>query len=124
MTDDRLPTHIYVMAHIRRFLADGIDAVIRRKGDPGGGLVLLKLIRIDRDAGFGFASRTEPVSRILTQTRDAEGRMAWFGAAKGAFLPEPEAEAYIERAIGRDPDLWVVEIESSDGRNPFDGEVI
>lgn len=124
MTDGRIPTHIYVMAHIRRFLSEGIDAFVRRKGDPGGGLVLLKLTRIDPDAGFGFASRVEPVSRILTQTRDLEGRMAWFGAAKGAFLPEAEAEQYIERAVDRDPDLWVLEIETSDGHNPFEGEVI
>jgi hypothetical protein len=124
MNDDRIPTHIFLMAHVRRFLAEGMPTVILHKGDPGGGLIIAKLMRMDTSAGFGFAERQEPLCRVLTQTRDLEGRPAWFAARDGVFMPESEANSYIERAVQRDPDLWAVEVETSDGENPFDGRVI
>jgi hypothetical protein len=114
------------MAHVRRFMAEGIDVAVVRKGDPGGGLVVLKLTKFDRQAGFGPGTETGPgpECRVFTQTRDPDGRMAWFGAQQGAFMPESEADSYIERAVNRDPDLWVVEIETADGTNPFEGNII
>ena len=62
--------------------------------------------------------------RVLSQARDLDGNLGWLGAFKGASVPEPEADAYIERAVSRDPDLWVVEIEDRKGVNPFDGKMI
>lgn len=111
-TDDRLPTEIWVKAHLRRCYAEGRPATILRRGDPTGGMVLLKINRLE----LGCA--------VLTQTRDLAGRPAWLAAQAGALLPEADADAYIERAVKRDPDLWVVEVESRSGEHPFEGRVL
>jgi hypothetical protein len=62
--------------------------------------------------------------KVLTQTRDMDGSVAWLAAQQGALLAEAEATAYIERQVKRDPDLWVIEIEDKQARNPFEGKVL
>ncbi len=108
MADDRLPTDVWVMAHIRRCSVEGIPAVVVRKGEAKGGTVLL--IVFQRDSGC----------RVLAQMRDLDGRLGWYPAHKEDFIAEPEADAYVSRAVARDPDLWVVEVETRDGRHPFE----
>lgn len=110
MTDDRLPTDFWVMAHVRRCNGDGIPAVIVRKGEATSGILLLKLNLLEHGC------------RVLSQQRDLDGNMGWLAAFDGAPVPETEADAYIARAVSRDPDLWVVEIEDREGRNPFEGK--
>jgi hypothetical protein len=110
--DDRLPTEFWLKAHLRRCMVEGVPATVARKGSPMGGLVLLKLNMLDQGC------------RVLTQTRDTAGRLAWLAAKQGAAIPEPDADAYIERAVKRDPDLWVVEIEDRRGWHPFEGKEI
>ncbi len=112
MDDERLPTHLWVMAEVRRCLAENIAVVVSRKGERQGGGLLVKLNLL----GPGF--------RVLTQTRDLEGRPAWLPALQGRLVPDAEAEDYIARAVQRDPDLWVVEVEDREGRNPFPGKVL
>ncbi|MFP5517410.1 MAG: DUF1491 family protein, partial [Alphaproteobacteria bacterium] len=41
--DDRLPTHLWVSAHIRAADAQGVAMTVVRKGDPSRGTVILKL---------------------------------------------------------------------------------
>ncbi len=56
--------------------------------------------------------------------RDMDGKLGWMPALKGELVPEPEADEYIQRAVQRDPDLWVVEIETRDGSHPFEGKML
>jgi len=112
LSEERLPTELWVQLHLRRCSADATPVALLRRGEPERGTVLLKLNQIE--AGC----------RILTQARDLEGRLGWLAALGGRLVPEAEADAYIARAIDRDPDLWVIEIEDRNGRNPFDGKVI
>ena len=112
MDDDRIPTDLWVKAHLRRCSVEGVAAVVARRGERTGGLVLLKLNQLE--AGV----------RVLSQTRDLDGRLGWLAAQSGALLPEADADAYIERAVHRDPDLWVVEIEHKEGWHPFEGKVL
>ena len=60
--------------------------------------------------------------RILTQVRDLDGRLGWMGVKEGATLPAAEADAYVGRAVQRDSDLWVIEVETRPGENPFAGK--
>jgi len=112
VTADRLPTELWVKAHLRRCVRENLPATLARRGSPHGGAVLLKL------------NQLEAGCRVLTQTRDLDGNPAWLPALKGQLVPEAEADAYIARAVARDPDLWVIEIEDRQGRHPFDGNVL
>lgn len=107
-----LNAELWVAAHLRRCAAEAVPATVARRGDAHAGAVLLKL-------WLGGAR-----CRVLAQTRDAAGRPAWLAAFAGETVAEPDADAYIERAVARDPDLWVVEIEHTDGWHPFDGRVL
>lgn len=111
-TDGRLSTEIWVGAHLRRCNDQGIFAAVLRKGDPWGGAVIVKLNLLDS------------TFRLLSQTRDMDGKVAWLAVQQGALMSEEEAGAYIDRQVKRDPDLWVVEIEDKLGRNPFEGRLI
>ena len=70
-------------------------AAVLRKGDHWGGAVIVKLNLLDG------------TFKVLSQTRDLDGRVAWLAAQQGALLAEADATAYIERQVKRDPDLWV-----------------
>ena len=111
MADDRLPTELWVMTHIRRCIADAIPATVVRKGEAMGGTLLLKI------------NQLEAGCRVLSQMRDLDGRLGWLAAFDGALVAETEADGYIARAVERDPDVWVVEIEERNGRHPFEGKV-
>lgn len=108
MSGGRIPTELWVGAGIRRASMNGVAATVVRKGEVRSGTVVLKLFQSDRGC------------RVFTQTRDIDGNLTWFPAFDGNRVGEPEADAYIERQVSRDPDLWVIEVESREGWNPFD----
>ena len=89
-----------------------IPIFVRHKGDPDAGSILLKLDRGARGCS------------VLTQTRDQDGAPAWMYGAGGDLVPDADGEAYIERQISRDPDLWVIEIEDPSDRYVIDGAII
>ena len=107
MSSGRLPTELWLTAGLRRCSADGIPATVIRRGEKQSGTVILKI------------NQLESGCRILTQARDLDGELTWFPALNGALVEEAEADAYVERAAQRDPDVWVVEIEHRDGWHPF-----
>lgn len=112
MTESRLPAEVWIKAHIRRCIAENIPAVIVHRGEKNSGMLILKINQLETGV------------RVLSQTRDLDGALAWMAALGGKLVAEAEADAYIERALKRDPDAWVVEIETRDGSHPFEGKVL
>ena len=94
-------------------LADlaGRSGMVLRKGDPDSGGILCVL-------------RGRQGCLVLSQVRDGEGRAAWMRGTGKDPVPEPEADAYVERQVKRDPDLWVLEFDAPDLLPPFEAKII
>ncbi|MGH6933866.1 MAG: DUF1491 family protein [Dongiaceae bacterium] len=112
MSEARLPTELWVKAHLRRCTVEGIPATLVRRGAQDGATVLVKI----NQHGTGC--------RVFSQVRDLDGRLGWLPALAGRLVEEIEADAYVRRAVDRDPDLWVIEIENRDGGMPFEGGIL
>ena len=110
MTDDRLPAKLWIDAHLRQLTMAGTPYYIHNTGNFGSGIVMLKI------NGLGQGCR------VLQQQRNLDGEMGWMALFKGETVAESEADDYIRRAIDRDPDMWVIEIEDRDLNNPFEGK--
>lgn len=107
----RLAAEIWVKAHIRRCSARAIPAVLVRRGDETAGAVLIKLNRLEEGCS------------VLSPATGLDGGRIWLSATGPMPVPEADADAYIARQVGRDPDLWVLEIEDRAGRHLLDEPV-
>jgi hypothetical protein len=97
----RLKTAIWVKALIRRCDLAAIAVAVTARGDGDAGAVLLRL------------SGRDGTGTVLAQARRLDGTLGWVRATGAAPVTDADADAYIARQRGRDPDLWVVEIESA-----------
>ena len=65
-----------------------------------------------------------PSTRLSRQTRRADGTLGWLRATGAEPVAESDADAYIARQRQRDPDLWVVEIETAAPATVLDDGII
>jgi hypothetical protein len=112
MSEPKLKAKLFVHAAIRRCTIEAMPVVVARKGDEDSGTILVRVYR-----GRGLYD-------IYSQARDGEGRLGWLKANGGEPVSEARAEAYMARARDIDWDLWVLDVESQDGRVPFIEHVI
>lgn len=99
-----LSSDLWVSALIRRAEIGGANAVVVRKGDARAGTVIVK--------AYDTSNRT---ARLYSEAFGSEGERLWIQPFTSEF--ESELDAYIQRQIGYDSDLWVVEIEDRQGRH-------
>ena len=110
--EPRLKTGLWVKTLIRRCDLAAVAAVVVSRGDGDSGAVLIKLN--GRDDGCS----------VLAQARGPDGELLWMRATGAAAVAEADADAYISRQRRRDPDLWVVEIESGSPASVLDGRIV
>lgn len=109
--DAKVKAHIWVAMAIRMSDMAGRPAAVLRRGDPDSGGLLCVLDGRDGQV-------------VLAQARDSESRPAWVRGTGAAPVPTTVADAYVERQVKRDPDLWVIEFEAPDYLPPFEARFI
>ena len=102
----RLTARFWVDAYLARLRFQDIPAFVTAHGDDTAGAVLVKCVRPDGSARL-YAREWD----FDTDTRP------WQLTGEG---PEARIDETIRRQRGFDPDLWVIEIESRDGRTLLD----
>ena len=106
MAEARLAAGIWVAAYLRRLGLADIPAYVTRHGDDTAGSVMVKCATLDGRASLWVREwDLESDRRLWQQLSEA---------------PERDIDARIARDAARDPDLWVIEIETRDGRTLLD----
>ena len=109
--DPRVKSGIWVSMALRLSDISGRAGAVLRKGDADSGGILCVLRGWD-----GLV--------VLSQVRDAEGRPAWMRGTGAEPVAQDIADAYVDRQVKRDPDLWVVEFDAPDFKPPFEARLL
>jgi len=107
----RVKACIWVSMALRLADMAGRSGVVLRRGDADSGGILCVL-------------RGREGLVVLSQVRDAEGRPAWLRGSGTAPVDQAAADAYVDRQLKRDPDLWVLELETPDLVPPFECKIL
>jgi hypothetical protein len=107
-----LTTGLWVSAQVRICDRAFIPATVARRGDPDAGTVLLKLNRFEHGV------------TVFAQTNGSGDEPTWSRGTGPVPVSEAEADAYIERQVKYDPDVWVLEIEDRRGQYKMDGKIV
>ena len=105
----RLKSEVWVKAYLRRCQHEGAAAVLVRRGDLDAGAIYIKVSRLD-----GTAALFGPAPAGLAATREDR---RWQSCLAREPAAERDADAYLERQIDFDPDLWIVAVEDRQGRH-------
>lgn len=100
-----IATDVWVGALLRRAQSAGAFATVARRGDDRAGAVLVKV----------WNPRTRTAT-LYSQATGPDGEPLWIRPA--GMGDEAQIDAYVQRQLRFDSDLWVVEIEDAQDR-PF-----
>jgi hypothetical protein len=105
----RLKSELWVKGYIRRCASEGAAAVLVRRGDADAGAIYIKISRLD-----GTALLFGPAPAGLEEAREDR---QWEACLDVQPAAESDADAYLQRQMAFDPDIWVVAVEDSRGRH-------
>ena len=108
MLQPRLKSKLLIQACIRLCSERGLPATVIKTGDPDAGMIFVKV----NAQGLGCM--------VLSQAYDVQEELYWTKATGENPVEEQEADQLINRQIGYDQDVWVLEIEDKLLRNPFE----
>jgi hypothetical protein len=111
----RLRSDIWVAAYLRRCGAEGIPAVLRRRGASEAGAIFVRIDCLDgRSAlygpapSFSGAESRHGVERTFIRMHVSE------------CVDDQEVENRLARELSFDPDIWIVEVEDREGQPRLD----
>lgn len=111
MREARLKANIWVAAALRQGMLDNKPGILVRRGDADAGGVLVKLY-----GRLGYI--------VLSPFREMDGSLCWLRATGTEPVADDVVEAYISKQLRIDPDLWVLEFDTTDYIPPFEGKII
>lgn len=110
----RLKAAIWAAAYVRRCHVEGAYAVIRRRGAEEAGALFVKINRLDGTSDlYGPAPQT-----AFEESHPAD--RAFIACMRASPAAESDVDAYLERQVKFDPDLWIIEVEDPKGRHRLD----
>lgn len=112
----RVKSHIWVSAYLRRVNTAFVHAALIRRGDADAGAIYIKVAAMDGTAQVFAPLSAELAEMTPSDTLIMETGRAW-QPVYSPHAPEAEADEYLARQAGRDPDIWILEVEAAHGRH-------
>jgi hypothetical protein len=105
----RVKSELWVRAYLRRCQAEGVSAVVARRGDEAAGAIFICVDRLD-----GTVTLYGPAPAGV---EGSETERRWVSCLHPEPARSAEASAYLARQSRFDSDLWIIEIEDKRGRH-------
>ena len=98
MTENRLPAHLEVSGLLRAAQANGDFGMVLHKGERDSGTILIVMLD---NQGLGALFERMP---------QLDGSRKWTEVKAQVADNKSEFEDYLNRRMGQDPDVWIVEL--------------
>ena len=112
----RVKSHIWVSAYLRRVNSAFVHAALVRRGDADAGAIYIKVAAMDGTAQVFAPLSAELAEMTPSDTLIVEDGRAW-QPVYTSHAKETEADEYLARQAGRDPDIWILEVEAAPGQH-------
>ncbi len=111
----RLKSALWVAAYLRRCQVEGAFAAVRRRGAEDAGAVFVRVSRLD-----GTSDLYGPAPQSVADEGGRGADRTFTASLKDRPAPDAAVDAYLEREVKFDPDVWIVELEEPTGRHFLD----
>lgn len=123
----RLHSHMWVSAFIRQVNNGGASAMLTRRGEATAGAIYIKVALLNRTAHLYSPAPLfliEENAKHNSPAPSLEHDRCWHLEFGTDPLPEYEIDQFIQQQTKYDADIWVIEIEDTEGRHFLDDQLI